>query len=114
MSRDHENQEAARALADDILKVWPTASLFDWDNKSGPDANMLIDAEGNDLLPDMEDAEKLQDIVDRHARGLGWHEADPEAAYFFSVAEARTVSDGDDGVFVPGFKHANWEFLEQD
>ncbi|HEX9227281.1 MAG TPA: hypothetical protein VF885_11610 [Arthrobacter sp.] len=110
--------EVARKLVADIRKKWPTASILDWDvypdHNSIPTVNRLLDAAGEDLVDYGEVQAALQRIVDKYSRELGWHEADPESTHFFSITEARDVTDGEDSVFEPGFRHAGWDFLERD
>lgn len=94
MAHEHNiNPGAARALVADIRKVWPTASILDWVNETGsndrsfygsidgPAAGQLFDPDGEHLVCEQSDQIKLQKILDRHSRALGWHEADPDSVH---------------------------------
>lgn len=116
------NEEAARQLAADVRAKWPTASILDWSNGEaegdtiwgsidGPCVGQLLDAEGEHLAVTTDDGLALQAIAMKHAKALGWHEAELDMQHWFYLAEARDVTDGENGWLEVGFKHPGWEFL---
>lgn len=98
-------------LSKEILKAFPTASVFHWHvlieektGKPGPYITMLLDKKGG-RLEDGSENSKENKIVRKYGEQLGWDSDERDASYVFSVKDAREITDVEGhGVLDPKYK----------